>query len=169
MESITMGNIHEDHLKNPVQEDGPQDPDVGAGVRSYECIFCRRGFTTAQALGGHMNIHRKDRAKNRPTYLSNNYYSNKQEEDHNSNLYANHPRYYNPVFARYPQTYNHENNHGLMMKSPASRDEKMMSLSLQFGWSHEHEEDDDEESKRRTRGGCNEDELDLELRLGYDP
>ncbi|KAG0453306.1 hypothetical protein HPP92_025970 [Vanilla planifolia] len=34
----------------------------GTGV-SYDCIFCKRGFTTAQALGGHMNIHRKDRAK----------------------------------------------------------------------------------------------------------
>ncbi|XP_040379857.1 transcriptional regulator SUPERMAN-like [Oryza brachyantha] len=31
----------------------------------YECVFCKRGFTTAQALGGHMNIHRRDRA-NKP-------------------------------------------------------------------------------------------------------
>ena len=37
--------------------------DMGIG-RSYECIFCKRGFTTAQALGGHMNIHRKERANN---------------------------------------------------------------------------------------------------------
>ncbi|XP_026421821.1 transcriptional regulator SUPERMAN-like [Papaver somniferum] len=38
--------------------------DVAAGTtRSYyECVFCKRGFTTAQALGGHMNIHRRDRA-----------------------------------------------------------------------------------------------------------
>lgn len=28
----------------------------------YECVFCKRGFTTPQALGGHMNIHRRDRA-----------------------------------------------------------------------------------------------------------
>ncbi|XP_028106671.1 transcriptional regulator TAC1-like [Camellia sinensis] len=31
-------------------------------VRSYTCTFCKRGFSNAQALGGHMNIHRKDRA-----------------------------------------------------------------------------------------------------------
>ncbi|KAG6744162.1 hypothetical protein POTOM_052872 [Populus tomentosa] len=31
--------------------------------RSYTCAFCKRGFTNAQALGGHMNIHRRDRAK----------------------------------------------------------------------------------------------------------
>ncbi|XP_044473986.1 transcriptional regulator TAC1-like [Mangifera indica] len=32
-------------------------------VRSFTCAFCKRGFSNAQALGGHMNIHRKDRAK----------------------------------------------------------------------------------------------------------
>ncbi|KAI6698320.1 hypothetical protein NL676_018439 [Syzygium grande] len=32
-------------------------------VKSYTCAFCRRGFSNAQALGGHMNIHRRDRAK----------------------------------------------------------------------------------------------------------
>lgn len=31
--------------------------------RAYTCNFCKRGFSNAQALGGHMNIHRKDRAK----------------------------------------------------------------------------------------------------------
>lgn len=30
--------------------------------RSYSCSFCRREFRSAQALGGHMNVHRKDRA-----------------------------------------------------------------------------------------------------------
>jgi hypothetical protein len=29
----------------------------------YECVFCKRGFTTAQALGGHMNIHHRGRTK----------------------------------------------------------------------------------------------------------
>lgn len=40
-------------------------------ARSYECVFCKRGFTTAQALGGHMNIHRKDRAKTTRHHRSN--------------------------------------------------------------------------------------------------
>ncbi|KAF5735070.1 hypothetical protein HS088_TW15G00569 [Tripterygium wilfordii] len=31
--------------------------------RSYTCTFCRREFQSAQALGGHMNVHRRDRAK----------------------------------------------------------------------------------------------------------
>lgn len=32
-------------------------------ARIYECSFCKKGFSNAQALGGHMNIHRKDKAK----------------------------------------------------------------------------------------------------------
>ncbi|KAK7257829.1 hypothetical protein RIF29_32086 [Crotalaria pallida] len=44
------------------------DDHQGASVvvttpKSYECNFCKRGFSNAQALGGHMNIHRKDKAK----------------------------------------------------------------------------------------------------------
>ncbi|KAH1265637.1 Zinc finger protein 10 [Glycine max] len=37
--------------------------------RSYSCSFCRREFRSAQALGGHMNVHRRDRArlKQQPT------------------------------------------------------------------------------------------------------
>ncbi|GMI87166.1 hypothetical protein HRI_002385900 [Hibiscus trionum] len=31
--------------------------------RSYSCSFCSRVFRSAQALGGHMNVHRRDRAK----------------------------------------------------------------------------------------------------------
>jgi len=44
----------------------PAAPAAAAAARPspyYECVFCKRGFTTAQALGGHMNIHRRDRAK----------------------------------------------------------------------------------------------------------
>ena len=31
--------------------------------RCYTCSFCRREFRSAQALGGHMNVHRRDRAR----------------------------------------------------------------------------------------------------------
>ncbi|PIN15569.1 hypothetical protein CDL12_11775 [Handroanthus impetiginosus] len=30
--------------------------------RCYKCSFCKREFRSAQALGGHMNVHRRDRA-----------------------------------------------------------------------------------------------------------
>ncbi|CAK9140665.1 unnamed protein product [Ilex paraguariensis] len=31
--------------------------------RNYKCSFCKKEFKSAQALGGHMNIHRRDRAR----------------------------------------------------------------------------------------------------------
>ncbi|XP_008465205.2 transcriptional regulator SUPERMAN [Cucumis melo] len=34
-----------------------------ASSRAYTCGFCKRQFQSAQALGGHMNVHRRDRAK----------------------------------------------------------------------------------------------------------
>ncbi|GLU05424.1 hypothetical protein SLE2022_225260 [Rubroshorea leprosula] len=37
--------------------------------RSYTCAFCRREFRSAQALGGHMNVHRRDRARLHQTQL----------------------------------------------------------------------------------------------------
>ena len=36
--------------------------------RSYPCSFCKREFRSAQALGGHMNVHRRDRARLRQCY-----------------------------------------------------------------------------------------------------
>ncbi|CAN6229358.1 unnamed protein product [Urochloa humidicola] len=49
-------------------EDTADDDDALGGTwppRSYTCAFCRREFRSAQALGGHMNVHRRDRAKMR--------------------------------------------------------------------------------------------------------
>ncbi|XP_021752456.1 transcriptional regulator SUPERMAN-like [Chenopodium quinoa] len=40
--------------------------------RSYRCSFCKREFRSAQALGGHMNVHRRDRAQLRQLSLINN-------------------------------------------------------------------------------------------------
>ncbi|KAL2322898.1 hypothetical protein Fmac_027277 [Flemingia macrophylla] len=40
--------------------------------RSYTCSFCRREFRSAQALGGHMNVHRRDRARLHQASTTNN-------------------------------------------------------------------------------------------------
>ncbi|KAJ7954751.1 Transcriptional regulator TAC1 [Quillaja saponaria] len=45
--------------------DDEEDDEVSSSKQSYKCTFCRRGFTNAQSLGGHMNIHRKERAKDK--------------------------------------------------------------------------------------------------------
>jgi len=77
--------------------------------RSYTCSFCQREFKSAQALGGHMNIHRRDRARlrdiqsadhdhpnnNNPSLLVTN--SNDHLDQHpnpNPNPNPNHP---NPI------------------------------------------------------------------------
>lgn len=41
--------------------------------RFYTCTFCRREFRSAQALGGHMNVHRRDRVRlnQTPSHASN--------------------------------------------------------------------------------------------------
>ncbi|XVE61935.1 hypothetical protein DITRI_Ditri06bG0078300 [Diplodiscus trichospermus] len=39
------------------------EDELSGHAKSYTCSFCKKGFSNAQALGGHMNIHRKDRAK----------------------------------------------------------------------------------------------------------
>ncbi|KAL9239729.1 hypothetical protein vseg_014023 [Gypsophila vaccaria] len=50
------------HLRNRVDVDNDDGVEENLlGRKFYDCVFCQRGFTTAQALGGHMNIHRKDK------------------------------------------------------------------------------------------------------------
>ncbi|XAR71995.1 hypothetical protein NMG60_11018474 [Bertholletia excelsa] len=46
--------------------------------RSYTCSFCRREFRSAQALGGHMNVHRRDRARLKQHLTPNSVASNHQ-------------------------------------------------------------------------------------------
>ncbi|KEH30185.1 putative transcription factor C2H2 family [Medicago truncatula] len=51
-------------MESDQHDKGGDDQDAKqVNPRSYECNFCKRGFSNAQALGGHMNIHRKDKAK----------------------------------------------------------------------------------------------------------
>ena len=146
--------------------------DVSSG-RSYECIFCKRGFSTAQALGGHMNIHRKDRAK-----MKHNPSASKVGEDESEGGYG----YYNPYI-------NYHNNHQsfyppvseystFFPAAASSRREDVLGavrpqeLSL-FGEDHLHlglrVHGDErhvvlgcEEKRERAKEG----EVDLELRLG---
>ncbi|XWS46938.1 hypothetical protein CRYUN_Cryun14cG0111100 [Craigia yunnanensis] len=159
--------------------------DMGTG-RSYECVFCKRGFTTAQALGGHMNIHRKDRAKSRPSSVP--IVSGKVDDENYASLrsYSYPPiQSYQPHYSiapevhvsyqtffpasgwgfRPPHTHHDElfvdNSHNL---NPFGEEDWPRSLGLQIGPSHV----DDHENKKRD-GSSQEDELDLELRLGHDP
>lgn len=88
----THHHLHHHHQTRSDEHDRMDSRGSTTVIRSYDCVFCQRGFTTAQALGGHMNIHRKDRAN--PTTKSNiisanpNY--NKEPTNNNTILISNH-------------------------------------------------------------------------------
>ncbi|XVF80929.1 hypothetical protein PTKIN_Ptkin15bG0114800 [Pterospermum kingtungense] len=186
---------HPEDSKSSSEETDRSDQsneDMGTG-RSYECVFCKRGFTTAQALGGHMNIHRKDRAKSRPSSVP--IVSGKVDHDENytslrSYCYPPIQSYHQPHYSMAPEVHvsYHQAffptsswgfrppqypHHGDAFFSDNSRhlnpfgdhEDWPRSLSLQIGPSHV---DHDHENKK-TDGSSQEDELDLELRLGHDP
>ncbi|XP_020211636.1 transcriptional regulator SUPERMAN [Cajanus cajan] len=143
------------------------DETIGTG-RSYECIFCKRGFTTAQALGGHMNIHRKERAnnKNKPVSIFPNSPPSSSNKVDGNNNYAD-----LGFFSQFPS---HSStapsikpSHGEFLCVENQRghhvfaqDWRKRNLSLYSNPLHFHEiKDKLEESEG--------DGLDLELRLGH--
>ncbi|KAL0437381.1 UNVERIFIED_CONTAM: putative transcriptional regulator RABBIT EARS [Sesamum radiatum] len=80
-----MEHKYQESLMNSCEEGEQTDQnkdDVGVGIGClYECVFCKRGFNTAQALGGHMNVHRRDRfSSNKPPTST--HPINKQQQDH---------------------------------------------------------------------------------------
>ncbi|KAJ6405730.1 hypothetical protein OIU84_013651 [Salix udensis] len=49
--------------RNNVILEGEHSTGISWPQRNYTCSFCKREFSSAQALGGHMNVHRRDRAR----------------------------------------------------------------------------------------------------------
>lgn len=127
-------------------------------VRSYECNFCKRGFSNAQALGGHMNIHRKDKARLKQQSLDINIHhhhkvlppnqvllegkSNSTPEDENIHMRKKQL----PLFAESPTNYSTtETPQGQLLHGETTTQEGALMLSAGSS------------------------ELDLELRLGLEP
>ncbi|KAL5784743.1 hypothetical protein ACOSQ2_007135 [Xanthoceras sorbifolium] len=165
-----------DHRLEQVKEDT-----AATTKRSYECTFCKRGFTNAQALGGHMNIHRKDRAKNKKvtgSSFSSKHMTGMNEEYMNPRFMAtisseqaeyyqipeaqrNYFTYYQPSVSSpiNPHAY----QYGSDFIQPRSQyslttndQERILGANLRLGNSSKCAED-------------KEDEVDLELRLGHNP
>ncbi|KAM2625185.1 zinc finger protein 10-like [Malus sylvestris] len=98
---------HDHHLQVPISNDDSWEEQAfaedAAGPlggciwppRSYSCSFCRREFRSAQALGGHMNVHRRDRAilKQSPNdeTARHNHLHHHQDHDHSLQNSANNP------------------------------------------------------------------------------
>ncbi|KAL2469759.1 Transcriptional regulator TAC1 [Abeliophyllum distichum] len=144
--------------------------------RSYDCTFCKRGFTNAQALGGHMNIHRKEKAKNKKKNLQE--YSSMNSagpfpaissSDHQERIYFTAGMGAQMRFQLYlPSSNPSFVTHEIHQRNLASvwrpqlftllDDQMDASLSLRIG-------------PPLVEGGeeAKENEVDLELRLGHDP
>ncbi|XVF62931.1 hypothetical protein PTKIN_Ptkin09bG0048400 [Pterospermum kingtungense] len=184
MESGKQGSSDASSNEND-RADQVKDTAATTKKRSYECTFCKRGFTNAQALGGHMNIHRKDRAKaKQPT--SSSVPSEPMNEDYMNLRYVHsiptEPSKYYPVLETAQRDYHMyfrppvpspELPYGYYdycdFLAPAqsqslSSNEELWgaNLSLQIGPTNINDSE-------VRKGIMKEDEVDLELRLGHDP
>ncbi|GFY84960.1 C2H2 and C2HC zinc fingers superfamily protein [Actinidia rufa] len=129
-------------------------------VRSYLCTYCKRGFTNAQALGGHMNIHRKDKAKAKKNSEASSMSHKANQEDYMACklLFApmNYPFYFsapNPSFPCHPSHFSADAE----ISGPPGE-----NLRLMIG---PPIVEDCEDRGERRKGS----EVDLELRLGHNP
>lgn len=123
--------------------------------RSYECTYCKRGFTNAQALGGHMNIHRKDRAKDKQvTGFSG---SRKPNEDYEAYKdFGSFSRQQAQYYESFRAQVNLEANPRYQNNWPSP------NSSLRIGPAYQGD------SGTESHYG-KDDEVDLELRLGHYP
>ncbi|KAL5561848.1 hypothetical protein UlMin_031595 [Ulmus minor] len=191
-----QSNHHEDS-KSSSEETDQRSSDQSDGGRCYECVFCKRGFTTAQALGGHMNIHRKERAKTsgKPNISSD---STNSVEDHQNygsfrsylaapghyskatEVHVNYQTYIPPPFwgstttATPPPAILHSDSdlscahNNSRYYQDLLRVENWRASGLSLGTGTSSREDDDEEEEDKVMSGRKEEmELDLELRLGH--
>lgn len=191
----------EDTSKSSSSEESEQNYDHTGPGRSYECVFCKRGFTTAQALGGHMNIHRKDRPKPRPssvinpsaasisrssadhhhqsylpiqTYSTQHYPTPHPDPQVSSNYQTSFPAHaWNNLRQPHVHTQHSDDHDQFSVQNPLRlnrpfEEDWQRSRSMQVNPSSRHVDHDDH--RERTEDGSDEDDqLDLELRLGHYP
>uniref|UniRef100_A0A6N2L279 C2H2-type domain-containing protein n=1 Tax=Salix viminalis TaxID=40686 RepID=A0A6N2L279_SALVM len=132
--------------ENPDHEQ-EQEQGTSQATSSYECSFCKRGFSNAQALGGHMNIHRKDKAK-----LKNSSDNEARQSSDTTKI--------NPSFSPAVPS---------LMESMAGRDES--SIKWPFIGDKAGSDDHDETKRDRAQKSnlSSSSGIDLELRLWPEP
>ncbi|XP_052176073.1 transcriptional regulator TAC1-like [Diospyros lotus] len=147
-----------------VQWSSDYDHQVSGQIRSsYPCSFCKRGFLTAQALGGHMNVHRKDRAKLK-----------EEEEEEEAAAAASLQEYQTPVSAEKINNNDNNNSNDLSDQQfsterpcdSSGEDDAVRKLNL-FSETPSSSRGKVEAAKPEMRPGSSKEDLDLELRLGF--
>ena len=90
--------------------------------RLYSCSYCKREFRSAQALGGHMNVHRRDRALLKqviiptPNDIDHHDHQNHHHHDHGHNVNPSH--ICNPkasVAHHFDHAHNHDQDNHVMI------------------------------------------------------
>ncbi|XP_054776011.1 transcriptional regulator SUPERMAN [Prosopis cineraria] len=148
--------------------------------RSYTCTFCRREFRSAQALGGHMNVHRRDRARLHQVQPNSSIIIPAQDLVPNNGLcllYRLPPAPNNPTFA-FANTGPTPTDPSAFAESPSS----LLSISpyppnkfdfsvLRSGCNISSFSNNSTEVELPTTNSSDDgsEELDLELRLGHGP
>ncbi|KAK9940605.1 hypothetical protein M0R45_017257 [Rubus argutus] len=132
--------------QSPENSGDQQGTNQAAAAKSYECTFCKRGFSNAQALGGHMNIHRKDKAKLKQVSSSLNIVETKQKQREPSEIPKSPPSYSQILPKNNPNINSLEAIH-----MPHGRPQEQ-----------QQQEDQGDQSEKGS-------DLDLELRLGPQP
>lgn len=188
-QGISSDASSEEHDRADQVKGGDDTAATTTKKRSYECSFCKRGFTNAQALGGHMNIHRKDRAKAKQPTGSSVDRSEPMNEDYMSLRYVHSIPSTEPSNYCYPvlEAAHHQRNNYQMYFQP----QPVSSPRLPYGYFDSdflapNSRPQSNLSTNEELLGANlslqigptttndgevmkEDDLDLELRLGHDP
>ncbi|XAR50913.1 hypothetical protein NMG60_11005378 [Bertholletia excelsa] len=149
----------------------------------FTCTFCKRAFSNAQALGGHMNIHRRDRAKLRESSddqsavfeettgkIDPSNHPNPSADEDNSQLQLREEK---SCTHKRPWTFSREERDVSKVKDGDGEPRQLhlfVNSPLASGDPEDtsYESDRVEKSKGLGQSSSSHEELDLELRLGLE-
>ncbi|AEE76722.1 putative transcription factor C2H2 family [Arabidopsis thaliana] len=153
----------------------------GENRRTYDCDICKRGFTNPQALGGHNNIHRRERERYPSSSSSSHSFPFSlplpSQSPSSSTNFTNPPPYFPTIESYLHQgsqpPINPSHNTQYFGSSSSSRGGGRFAqgashdLNLSLGLGSMNEDDDTHRSPPETGGSQPQDgDLDLDLRLG---
>ncbi|CAO2817122.1 unnamed protein product [Amaranthus hypochondriacus] len=109
--------------------------------RLYSCSYCKREFRSAQALGGHMNVHRRDRALLKQVIIPIPNHDN-DHHDHGHNVMIN-PC--NSMLSQNPSHLhqNHDHDHHVMSNPQNPSHICNPKASVAHHFDHTHNDDHD--------------------------